>query len=133
MNVKLATQVLSTTFSKALSNYGPADAAGTDKFCLMFDEFFDIMNVGSITASLRELKPFNAPFSSTDDPHFTWLKNLFLKYFYGWLRSIEERPGANTKSEKQKMFIPPQTYEGLKITVDPVIELVKFLIMHKVS
>ena len=27
MNVRLATQVLSTTFSKALSNYGPADAA----------------------------------------------------------------------------------------------------------
>ena len=31
------------------------------------------------------------------------------------------------------MFISSQTYEGLKITVHSVIELVKFLIMHKVS
>ena len=31
------------------------------------------------------------------------------------------------------MFISSQTYEGLKITVHSVIELVTFLIMHKVS
>ena len=68
MNVRLAAQVLSTTVSKVLSNYGPADAAGTAEFCLMFDRFFDIMNVSSTTASSRELKPFNAPFSSIDDP-----------------------------------------------------------------
>ena len=31
------------------------------------------------------------------------------------------------------MFASSQTYEGLKITVHSVMELVKFLIMHKVS
>ena len=124
MNVRLAAQVLSTTVSKVLSNYGPADVAGTAEFCLMFDRFFDIVNV---------LKPFNAPFSSIDDPWFSWLKNQFLKYFEDWLRSIEERPGAYTKSEKQKMFLSSQTFEGVKITVHSVIELVKFLIIHKVS
>ena len=51
MNVRLAAQVLSTTVSKVLSNYGPADAAGTAEFCLMFDKFFDNMNVSSTTAS----------------------------------------------------------------------------------
>ena len=51
MNVRLAAQVLSTTVSKFLSNYGPADAAGTAEFCLMFDKFFDNMNVSSTTAS----------------------------------------------------------------------------------
>ena len=91
------------------------------------------MNVSSTTASSHELKPFNAPFSSIDDPRFSWLKNQFLKYFEDWLRSIEERPGAYTKSEKQKMFLSSQTYEGVKITVHSVIELVKFLIIHKVS
>ena len=50
MNVRLAAQVLSTTVSKVLSNYGPADAAGTAEFCL-FDKFFDNMNVSSTTAS----------------------------------------------------------------------------------
>ena len=126
-------QLLSTTVSKILCNYGPTDAAGTAEFCLMFDKFFDIMNVSSATASSRELKPFNAPFSSADDPRFSWLKNQFLEYFEDWLRSIEERPGAYGKSEKQKMFISSQTYESLKITAHSVIELVKFLIMHKVS
>ena len=54
MNVRLAAQVLSTPFSKVLSNYEPADAAKTAEFCLM----------SSTIASSRQLKPFNAQFSS---------------------------------------------------------------------
>ena len=45
MNDRLAAQVLSTTISKVLSYYGPADAAGTAEFCLMFDRFFDTMKM----------------------------------------------------------------------------------------
>ena len=67
MNVRLAAQVLSTTLSKVLS--------------IMFDNFFDIMNASSTTASSLELKLFNAPFSSINDPRFSWLKNQLLKYF----------------------------------------------------
>ena len=135
MNVRLVAEVISTTVGKVLSNYGPADTAGTDEFCLMFDKFFDIMNVSSTTASSRELKPFNTPFLSTDDPWFSGLKNQFLKNFKDWLRSIEKRLGAYTKSEKHKMFIPSQKYEGLKITVNSVVEFVKvlILIMHKAA
>ena len=33
MNVKLAVQVSSTTVSKVLSNYGPADSDGATEFC----------------------------------------------------------------------------------------------------
>ena len=84
------------------------------------------------TAWSHKLRPFNAPFSSTDDPWFSWLKNQFLKYFEDWLGSLEERTGAYTKFEEQKMFISSQTYKGLKITVHSVIELVKFLIIDKV-
>ena len=43
MNIKLATQVF--TGSKTLTSYGPPDAAGTAKFCLLMDSFFDIMNI----------------------------------------------------------------------------------------
>ena len=86
MNVRLAAQVLSTIVSKVLYNYGPGDATGTTEFYLMFDKFFNIMNASSATASSRELKPFNASFSSTDDPRFSWLKNQFLKYFEDWLK-----------------------------------------------
>ena len=38
-----------------------------------------------------------------------------------WLRLVEAKPGAYTKSEKRKMCISSQTSEGLKITVDSVI------------
>ena len=71
INVRLAAQMLSTTVSKPLSNYGPADAA---KFCLMFAKFFNLINVSITTALLRKLKPF----SWTDSPGFSMLKNLFL-------------------------------------------------------
>jgi len=41
MNVKLAAQVLSLSVSKILAFYGPPEAAGTSKFCLMMDSFFE--------------------------------------------------------------------------------------------
>ena len=58
------------------------------------------MNVSSTIALTRELKPFETPFLSIDDPRFSWLK-----YFEDWLTTIEVRPGVHEKSEKQKMFM----------------------------
>ena len=40
------------------------------------------MNVSSTTALTRELKPLEAPFLSTDDQWFLWLKHQILIYFY---------------------------------------------------
>ena len=77
------------------------------------------------TSYSHELKPFNAPFSSTDDPCFLWLKDQFLKYFEDWLTRNETKPGVYKKSEKQRMFVSSQTYEGLKITVHTVIVLLQ--------
>ena len=45
MNVRLAAQILSETVGKILLQYGPPDAAGTAKYCLMMDTFFDCCNV----------------------------------------------------------------------------------------
>ena len=91
--------MLSRTVSRLVSNYGPADAA---KFWLMFNKFFDLMNVSRTIAFSRELKPFNAQFSCSDDPGFSLLRKYFLK---DWFRSIEARSEAYTKSEKRKMFM----------------------------
>ena len=63
------------------------------------------MNVSSTTALTRELNPLEAPFLSTDDPRFLWLKYQILIYFEDRLKTIEVRPGVYEKSEKQKMFI----------------------------
>ena len=53
---------------------------------------FSTMNVNSKTVLTRELKPFEALFSSTDDPQSSWLKHQILKYFKDWLKTIEETP-----------------------------------------
>ena len=47
MNVRLAlaAQVLSSTVSNVLKEYGPRDAVGTATFCEMINKFFDCLNV----------------------------------------------------------------------------------------
>ena len=132
MNVKLAAQVLSSTVSNVLTEYGPNEAAGTAKFCFLMDSFFDIMNIRNTQETLHKQKPFLLPFSSVNDPRFAWLQNVFLKYFEDWLHSIEQRPGNFSRNAHNNMFLSRQTYEGLKITVNSVIELVQFLLDHDV-
>ena len=44
------------------------------------------MNVSSTTALAPELKPLEAPFVSTGDPLFLWLKYQNLIYFEDWLK-----------------------------------------------
>ena len=78
-----------------------------------------------------ERKPMLAPFTSVNDPRFSWLCNVFLKYFQDWLNSVEQRQGNFTKDAHQKMFISSQTYEGLKITVNSIIGATQFLLQHQ--
>ena len=44
--VRLAAQVLSETVGSVLNSFGPADAVGIAKCCLMMDNFFDCLNYG---------------------------------------------------------------------------------------
>ena len=125
MNVKLAAQVLSSTVSKALLKYGPPEAVRTAKFCSLMNKFFGIMNIRDINSNKFELKLSLAPYSRVDDPRFSWLWNVFMKYFEDWLvASIKQRPGNFSKKAKSKMFISQQTYERFKITVNSAFEAV---------
>nr|XP_047126212.1 uncharacterized protein LOC124807816 [Hydra vulgaris]XP_047126213.1 uncharacterized protein LOC124807816 [Hydra vulgaris]XP_047126214.1 uncharacterized protein LOC124807816 [Hydra vulgaris]XP_047126215.1 uncharacterized protein LOC124807816 [Hydra vulgaris]XP_047126216.1 uncharacterized protein LOC124807816 [Hydra vulgaris]XP_047126217.1 uncharacterized protein LOC124807816 [Hydra vulgaris]XP_047126218.1 uncharacterized protein LOC124807816 [Hydra vulgaris]XP_047126219.1 uncharacterized p len=133
MNVKLAAQVLSTTVSKVLLNYGSPDTFATANFCSMIDSFFDIMNISNPYESIQKSKPFSVPFSSLDDNRLNWLKAEFLPYFEKWLSSINTRQGKFTLNDKGKMFISWQTYEGIKITVNSAVELITFLLSNGVS
>ena len=45
------------------------------------------MSASSRTALTRELKPFEAPLLSTNDPQFLWPKYHILKYFEDWLKT----------------------------------------------
>ena len=67
------------------------------------DKIFDICH--ECQQHNSELKPLEAPFLSTDDLRFLWLKYQILMYFGNCLKTIEVRPGLYQKSEKQKLFI----------------------------
>ena len=127
MNVRLAAQVLSSSVSTVLSEYGPPETAGTSTFCSMIDSFFDIVNVRNSKEHSQKLKPFLAPFTLVNDPRFLWLRNVFLQYFKDWQQSIDQCPGNFDQSARKSMFISWQTYEGLKITVNSIIECLQFL------
>lgn len=64
-------QVLSESVSKALMLTGSPEVQGTATFVLMFDKFFDMMNVGNFTNGTRYRKPFKHPYRSSDDVRFS--------------------------------------------------------------
>ena len=132
MNVRLAAQVLSLSVGNILKEYGPEEASATSQYCLLIDKFFDITNIRSIHESKYSLKSYRAPFKHVNDERFTWLKDEFLVYFEQWLLSIKTRPGNFSQKERNNMFISQQSYEGILITVNSLIEVIQFLLNNNV-
>ena len=91
----------------------------------MSDKLFDCLNVRSIDQATRKGKPELLPYTDVDDPRFAWMME-----FIGWLDGWKGRIEANTsvQNERNKMFIAPQTYNGLKITILSSIELTQHLL-----
>ena len=127
MNVRLATQTLSESVGKILYQRYP-EAHATAELCIKMDKFFDILNVRNETEGVRKRKIFLNPFRSIDDERFSWLENEFLCFLENWKTSIDNRTGNFGRVERNKMFLSHQTYEGLRITVNSVIESTKFLL-----
>ncbi len=129
MRVNLAVQVLSSRMSAVLSNFGPPEAAATANLCKVMDKFFDCLNVRSLVEHKTKRKQDLKPYSCPQDERLAWLEGEFLKYFEDWEESIERRADREySQSEKTRMFISRQTHEGLKITVQSVVEATKFLL-----
>ena len=70
MRVNLAAQVLSASVASVLKAFGPPEAAGTARLCEMVDQFFDCLNVRSLTEHQRKRKPFLAPYRSVQDGRY---------------------------------------------------------------
>ena len=98
MNVRLSVQILNSSVNKVLSTYGPPEAAGTAKFCLLMDTFFDITNAKNIDEHRFKRKPSLVPFISPDDPSFPWLRMVFRQYFEDWYNSVQERSNFTPKA-----------------------------------
>ena len=69
-------QVLSESVYKALVLTGGKEAEGTAEFILMFDRFFDCLNVSSYTTGKRKRKAFQDPYRSPTDFRLEVSKNV---------------------------------------------------------
>jgi len=115
MTVSYATQILSSSLANVMSHYYP-EFKTTATLCHFMDSFFDCLNVRNQSEGVKKQKPFLEPYRKPDDSRLDWLKQNFLEYLFHWKTQIQER-GDYTMKEKEKMFIPVQTFEGLQITV----------------
>ena len=113
MNVRLAAQVFSLTVSKVLLAYGPPESAETAHFYSLMDCFFDIMSIRNTQSHEFQQIPILASLNSVNDLRFSWLRDVFLKYFQDWLNSVEKHQGNFTKDPRQKIFTSSNTYERL--------------------
>ena len=126
--MKLATQVLSKSVALLLRESGDENLSETAKFCEMMNDFFDCTNVRSFTEFVRKRNHFIKPYESCDDERFHWLVNVFLQYLDDWKQSTLSRPGQFSPTERDKMFMSQQTYQGLQIAVYSHIEAIQFLL-----
>ena len=61
------------------------------------------------------------------------MNQCFFESFQDWLNSVQQYQGKFTKDAGEKMFVSWQTYEGLKISVNQIIEATQFLLWHQVK
>ena len=123
--------ILLSSFSKMkvrLAESGDPSVVGTAMFCRIINDFFDCSNVRSTTEHERKRNDRIKPYESVDDERLVWMKDTFLKYFEEWKSSTQTREGSFTATERKRMFLSCQTYEGFKITVNSHVETVKFLL-----
>ena len=64
MWVDLAANILSSTMASVLTHHGGNELSGT---CDMIDQFFDCMNVRSVSEHIRKRKDKVAPYTTIND------------------------------------------------------------------
>ena len=105
MKLNLAVQVFRETVGNVLNSFDPEETAGTAKFCIMLDKFFDCLNVRDTTERITKRKPLLKPYCSIDDARFEWLDE-FIQYFKLWKESFEESNDTNYRENaRSQMFI----------------------------
>ena len=115
-----------------LKNYYPCETHKTAEFCEMMNNFFDIFNVQNSVEGIKTKNSFLKPFTSDIDERIEWLHYTFLSYFTNGKLSTENREDFS-QSKKEKIFIPSQAYEGIKISIYSLYEVVKFLLENGAS
>lgn len=132
MNVRLAAQVLSSSVGKVMLEYGGEECTETAGFIIKMDTFFDCLNVRSLDEGVKKRKKNLLPFKDLDDERFTFLKD-FLDFLFSWKSAVLNRPGNFTPAERAKMFLSPQTFKGLCMTIKSFLEVGRFLLENGVK
>ena len=94
----------------------------------MMDHFFDCSNVRNTKEHLLKRKEFLRPYNAKDDERFSWLLQTFLGYLKDWKKSTDQRSGDQNSAAKAKMFISWQTYEGIQIICNSLVECFQYLL-----
>ena len=71
--------------SKALVLVGGDECSEASQFVDMMDKFFDVLNVHNYSHGSCALKPFQLPYTSSEDPRlkvFYLVKKLILRLMY---------------------------------------------------
>uniref|UniRef100_A0A1X7VXJ4 Transposable element P transposase-like GTP-binding insertion domain-containing protein n=1 Tax=Amphimedon queenslandica TaxID=400682 RepID=A0A1X7VXJ4_AMPQE len=121
MRVDLAAQVLSQSVGKAIYLTGGTQVVETSRFVLIFDKWFDLLNVRSFKG-VQSRKPFLYPYRNGQDRRLEWLEKTFLPYLNEWRTSVEGRTDL-TSAERNRMQLSSETLIGLKQTGLPFVEL----------
>ena len=132
MNVKIAAQVLSETVANVLFTTGPADTNATAKLCLMMDRFFDCLNVRNTEEHKIKLKEFLKRYKDVNYARFAWL-DVFLEYLALWKQSTLQKQGNFHQRDRDTMFLPWQSYEGLRMTVLSLKVVVPYLLNNGIK
>ena len=62
------------------------------------------LNTKNIHSHEFQRKPSLMPFTSTVNPRFLWLRNVFLQYFEDRISSIKQWDGNFSRKEKNKII-----------------------------
>ncbi|KAK3933217.1 Transposable element P transposase [Frankliniella fusca] len=137
MNVRLATQTMSASVAKSLSDYKNDESflgTVTDsliQFLQVVNKFFDCLN-GSHDPEGRRNKsnPFLLPYTSIEDERFKILKEEVLGFFEEWKVDARNREGNFTNEDRERMMISNLSFESLQVTIYGFCAAVQFLLRN---
>ncbi|XP_071101730.1 uncharacterized protein [Haliotis cracherodii] len=128
MKVNLAAQVLSKTVADALEHLYDDSVSETVNFIRQMNKFFDCLNTRNLNEADRKRNTNLREYVDRNDERLTYLTTEFLGYFDAWERAVLNRQGPLTKSQRSRMMLSKQTLHGLRITVQSIVECVRFLL-----
>ncbi|CAC5393854.1 THAP9 [Mytilus coruscus] len=122
MRVKLAIQVLSSRSAGALQLQNRSETKSTETFIRMFDQFFDCLNVNTITNGNYHRKPVLCTYTDINDLRFKWLIDEFMGFLDRWEMKGQQHNHLTVKKRKQ-LCLCRETLEGFRITVKNLIKI----------